>query len=383
MTDLDRLTISLAEQLIARPSVSPHDDGCQAIMTRHLEAMGFTVETMPHGEVSNFWAVRAGTSATPILAFAGHTDVVPPGPLHEWRTDPFEPVVADDVLIGRGAADMKGSLAAMITGIQRFLETHQTYRGTIALLITSDEEADAIDGTAKVIDQLNARGTHIDWCVVGEPSSTDRVGDVIRVGRRGSLYAELTVLGQQGHVAYPDDAENPIHLAMLALAALTDEVWDQGNEFFPPTSMQISNLNAGTGARNVIPGNLKALFSFRFGTASSEESLQRRTAQILDSFDLNYELSWSLSGQPFITTDGELIPAMQESLRSTLGIEPELSTSGGTSDGRFIAPLGTEVVELGPTNATIHKVNENVSTAQLLALSRVYADVLERLLVKH
>jgi succinyl-diaminopimelate desuccinylase len=379
--DFDQLTLSLTRDLIARPSVSPEDGDCQKLLADHLTAMGFNVEALPFGDVANFWATRPGDQQAPILAFAGHTDVVPPGPSSEWHSNPFEPVETDGMLHGRGAADMKGSLAAMITGIQRFLSRHETYRGTIALLITSDEEADAVNGTVKVMQELARRGTTIDWCVVGEPSSSNRVGDVIRVGRRGSLNATLTVNGIQGHVAYPDDARNPIHDAMAALDSLTREVWDGGNAFFPPTSMQISNMHSGTGATNVIPGSLVASFNFRFSTESTDESLKHRTEQILDQHGLDYSIDWALSGQPFITVDGELIPAIQASLRQLLNVETELSTSGGTSDGRFIAPTGTQVAELGPCNATIHKVNECVKINDLMALSRVYTDIMERLLV--
>ena len=382
MTDLDQLTLSLTEELIAKHSVSPADDGCQDIMASHLKDMGFIVEHMPFGDVSNFWATRVGDSTSPVLTFAGHTDVVPPGPLSQWHTDPFIATESTGKLYGRGAADMKGSLAAMITGIKRFLDNNDRYNGTIALLITSDEEADAINGTVKVVETLESRGTHIDWCVVGEPSSTTQVGDVIRVGRRGSMNARLRIIGLQGHVAYPDDAVNPIHRSMGALKALIDEVWDEGNEFFPATSMQISNINAGTGAKNIIPGELEVLFNFRFSSESTDESLRQRTVEILDRYDLNFEIDWALSGHPFITREGMLIPAMAASITEIQGIETTLSTSGGTSDGRFIAPRGTEVVELGPCNATIHKVDECVAVEELQQLSRVYTNLIERLLVE-
>ena len=382
-TNLDQLTVSITEALIARASVSPEDAGCQKILADQLVSMCFSVEHLPFGNVSNLWAVSKGNTPAPILAFAGHTDVAPPGPLGEWHSDPFVPVSADGRLFGRGAADMKGSLAAMITGIRRFLEAHDTYDGTIALLITSDEEAEAVDGTVKVVQALTDRGIHLDWCIVGEPTANRDIGDVIRVGRRGSLNAKLTVNGLQGHVAYPDDAKNPVHLAMGALDELTRMVWDQGNELFPPTSMQISNINAGTGASNIIPGKLEVMFNFRFSTEASEESLKHRTEAILDHHDLDYDLIWSLSGQPFITRDGDLIPATQESLRAVLGIETELSTGGGTSDGRFIAPTGTQVVELGPCNETIHKINECVEIESLQKLSRVYSRIIEELLVLH
>ena len=382
ISDLDRLTLSLTEELIAKHSVSPDDDGCQQLLASHLEEMGFEIEHMPFGDVSNFWATRPGTEASPLLAFAGHTDVVPPGPASEWQTDPFVPALVNGVLYGRGASDMKGSLAAMITGIKRFLDNHPAYRGTIALLITSDEEAAAVNGTVKVMEELSKRGTHIDWCVVGEPSSNEKVGDVIRVGRRGSLSGKLRVIGLQGHVAYPDDAINPIHRAMAALQELIDETWDEGNEFFPPTTMQISNIHGGTGANNVIPSELEVLFNFRYSSETTDDLLVQRTLSILDKHDLNFEVDWHLSGRPFITQGGELIPATQASIQDVLGIETELSTSGGTSDGRFIAPTGTQVVELGPSNETIHKVNECVATDDLLQLSHVYTALLERLLAK-
>ncbi|MDA0789700.1 MAG: succinyl-diaminopimelate desuccinylase [Proteobacteria bacterium] len=377
---LQASTLALTQELISRASVSPDDGGCQDLLTRRLSALGFDVEPMPFGDVTNFWAVRPGSSAGPILAFAGHTDVVPTGPINEWKTDPFTPVIEDGHIIGRGAADMKGSLAAMITGLERFLASHRQYAGALALLITSDEEADAINGTVKVMETLRSRGTHIDWCVVGEPSSSERLGDVIRVGRRGSLNASLTVTGQQGHVAYPNDAVNPIHVAAPAIAELTRTVWDNGSEYFPPTTMQISNMNAGTGATNIIPGTLTLAFNFRFSTESTQETLQSRTEAILDHHGLNYQIDWRLSGQPFITQGGRLIPAVQAALQQVANIDPELSTAGGTSDGRFIAPAGTEVVELGPCNATIHKVNERTRIEDLNILSRVYTDIMLRLL---
>jgi succinyl-diaminopimelate desuccinylase len=380
MTDLDQLTLSITEELIRKRSVSPDDDGCQALLVDYLEDMGFTIEHMPFGNVTNFWATRTGTSPAPILAFAGHTDVVPSGPLQEWHSDPFEPVYADGKLFGRGAADMKGALAAMITGIRRFLDSGKPYKGTIALLITSDEEADAINGTVKVVQALTKRGINIDWCVVGEPTSTDNVGDVIKVGRRGSMNGTLRIIGKQGHVAYPDDAINPVHQSMAALAELAAETWDAGNEFFPATTMQISNINAGTGATNVIPGELIVNFNFRYSTESTDESLKTRTIDILNKHNLNFEIDWKTSGQPFITENGQLIPALRKTIKESLGIDTELSTSGGTSDGRFIAPTGTEVAEFGVCNSTIHKVNECVVPDELKQLSRVYTRLLENLL---
>ena len=342
--------------------------------------MGFVIEHMPFGDVANFWATRPGKEASPLISFAGHTDVVPPGPASEWQTDPFIPKVIDGMLYGRGAADMKGSLASMITGIKRFINNHPDYPGTIALLITSDEEAAAVNGTVKVMEKLSNRGTHIDWCIVGEPSSKKRLGDVIRVGRRGSLSGKLRVIGLQGHVAYPQDAINPIHRAMAALQDLIDESWDRGNEFFPPTTMQISNIHAGTGANNVIPSELKVLFNFRYSSETTDDLLVQRTLAVLEKHDFNFEIDWQLSGKPFITQGGELIPATVASIQDVLGIETELSTSGGTSDGRFIAPTGTQVVELGPSNETIHKVNECVAVDDLDPLARIYYGVAARLL---
>ena len=380
MTKLDLETRDLAAQLIRAPSVSPEDAGCQAMMADYLAALGFSIRKLPFGPVENLWAVHDAGVPGPLFAFAGHTDVVPPGPLENWHTDPFDPVIDGDMLFGRGAADMKGSLAAMMTGVKRFLAQSPNHAGRIGFLITSDEEADAVDGTVKAIAALEAEGEHIDYCLVGEPSSSRQLGDVVRVGRRGSLNATLTVRGIQGHVAYPDDASNPIHLAMQALADLAAETWDEGNAYFPPTSMQISNLNSGTGANNVIPPTLTAVFNFRFSTESSEESLKARTQHILERHKLPCDIAWSLSGNPFLTREQNLIGAVQGAISSRLGIETELSTSGGTSDGRFIAPYGTEVVELGPTNATIHKVNECTSLKDLYALSDVHTHILAILL---
>lgn len=378
--ELDSTTVDLATKLIEIESVSPQDRGAQDLIGDYLDSLGFAVEQMPFSDVSNLWAVRG--DGEPLFVFAGHTDVVPPGPLDAWKTPPFCPVIEDGILYGRGAADMKGSLAAMLTATSRFVARHPNHRGTIGFLITSDEEADAINGTRKVIEELTRRGTHIDWCLVGEPSSAERAGDLVRVGRRGSLNGHLRVLGTQGHVAYPHDAANPIHCALQALADLVATSWDDGNEYFPPTSMQISNIAAGTGANNVIPGEMDLLFNFRFSTESSETSLRTRTQALLDQYQLDYELTWSLSGEPFLTRDGELIPAVRESIKDVLGIETQLSTSGGTSDGRFISPAGAEVVELGPCNSTIHKVNERVEIDELQALSRVYTNILERLLAR-
>ncbi|MEX2489232.1 MAG: succinyl-diaminopimelate desuccinylase [Pseudomonadales bacterium] len=377
--ELDQTTIDLATDLIKIESISPEDGGAQELIADYLSGLGFSVEHMPFSDVSNIWATHGDGS--PLFVFAGHTDVVPPGPLEAWATPPFKPVVQDGILHGRGAADMKGSLAAMLTAVSRFIESHPNHPGTIGFLVTSDEEADAINGTRKVIDELNRRGVQIDWCLVGEPSSSEQLGDVVRIGRRGSLNGRLKVFGIQGHVAYPDDAKNPIHQSMQALADLVAITWDRGNEHFPPTSMQISNINAGTGANNVIPGELEVLFNFRFSTESNEASLKRKTEDILHKHQLNYNLEWSLSGDPFLTSEAELTAAVQTSIKELLDIDPHLSTSGGTSDGRFIAPSGSQVVELGPCNSTIHKVNEHVAIDELLDLSRVYADILKRLLV--
>lgn len=376
--DLDSTTLELAKKLIEIESVSPEDGGAQQLIGDFLEKLGFAVEQMPFSDVSNLWAVRG--EGKPLFVFAGHTDVVPPGPLDAWGTPPFSAVIDNGILYGRGAADMKGSLAAMLTATQRFVEKHPDHRGTIGFLITSDEEADAINGTRKVIEELNRRDTRIDWCLVGEPSSANQPGDVVRIGRRGSLNGHLRISGIQGHVAYPDEADNPIHRSMQALADLVATSWDEGNRHFPPTSMQISNINGGTGANNVIPGEMEVLFNFRFSTESSEASLRSRTEAVLDKHQLDYELKWSLSGAPFLTEEGELIAAVESSVKDVLGVDTELSTSGGTSDGRFISPAGAQVVELGPCNSTIHKVNEQVAIEELYGLSRVYTDILRRLL---
>ncbi len=374
---LDAETLALAQQLIRAESVSPDDAGCQGLMADYLSALGFRIESMPFGDVDNLWALHG--DGAPLFVFAGHTDVVPPGPLDDWHTPPFAPTIKDGLLFGRGAADMKGSLAAMLTACQRFLATHADHPGTIGFLITSDEEAVALNGTRRVMEELQNRGTHIDWCLVGEPSSNLLLGDVVRCGRRGSLNAQLSIKGVQGHVAYPTEALNPIHSALPALAKLVDIEWDAGNDAFPPTSLQISNIHSGTGANNVIPGEMNLLLNFRFSTASSEASLRQRTETLLQDHGVDYEINWSLSGLPFLTSGGELIPAVQEVLAARLGIVTELSTSGGTSDGRFIAPTGTQVIELGPRNNTIHKINECVATADLIELSHIYSDILQRL----
>ena len=373
-------TLSLCCDLIRLPSVTPDDKGCQSLMISRLEAIGFSCTPLRFGEVDNFWAVRGDSG--PLLAFAGHTDVVPTGPESQWHTPPFEPTLVGDTLYGRGTADMKASLAAMVVACEEFVATHPDHNGRIAFLITSDEEGPAIDGTVRVMEWLQQQGEHIDWCLVGEPSSSHSLGDVIKNGRRGSLNARLQVKGVQGHIAYPHLADNPIHGAVPALAALAAETWDEGNQFFPPTSMQISNINGGTGATNVIPGELEVVFNFRFSTEVTDVELRERTEAILDAHQLDYEIHWSLSGQPFLTTSGELVDAAVESIREVTGLESELSTSGGTSDGRFIAPSGAQVVELGPINATIHKLNEEVNAADLPRLTAIYRGILQRLLTQ-
>ncbi len=381
MSDLSP-TLELACQLISRPSVTPEDAGCQQMMAERLEAIGFTCEFLRFGEVDNLWAVHGESG--PILAFAGHTDVVPPGPEVDWMFPPFEPTFHEtdegEMLFGRGSADMKGSLASMVVACEEFVAKHPNHTGRIAFLITSDEEGPAINGTVKVVEWLEERNEKITWCMVGEPSSTSKTGDTIKNGRRGSLGCWLTVKGVQGHVAYPHLAENPIHSFAPALTELAAEKWDDGNEFFPATSFQVSNMNSGTGATNVIPGDLKVIFNFRFSTELTEAILRERTEAILDKHKLNYDIEWNLSGQPFLTSAGPLVDACVESIRDVAGIETELSTAGGTSDGRFIAPTGAQVVELGPVNATIHKVNECVKASDLDQLTAMYKGMMERLL---
>lgn len=373
-------TLDLACDLVARPSVTPDDQGCQQLLAERLRPLDFTIEPMPFGEVQNLWARRGKEG--PLFCFAGHTDVVPPGPLEEWQSDPFQPEIRDGLLYGRGTADMKGSIAAFVTALERFVAANPEHRGSIALLITSDEEGPAVNGTVKVVETLEARGEKIDWCLVGEPSSSRRLGDTVKNGRRGSHNTRLLVKGVQGHVAYPHLARNPVHEALPALAELVSVQWDRGNEFFPPTTFQISNIHAGTGATNVIPGELEALFNFRYSTETTHEELEQRVEEVLQRHDLQYEIEWTLSGEPFLTPAGALVEAARHSIRDVLGIETELSTSGGTSDGRFIAPTGAQVIELGPLNATIHKVNECVGVKDLDLLSQVYEQILTRLLVK-
>jgi succinyl-diaminopimelate desuccinylase len=374
---MDSPTLVLTKQLIAKQSVTPMDEGCQVLMIEHLQKIGFEVESLRFGDVDNFWAIRGDTG--PILCFAGHTDVVPSGPASSWSQPPFEPPVVDGQLYGRGAADMKGSLAAMLVAVERFVDEHPDHSGRIAFLITSDEEGIATNGTVKVVQWLQDQNITPDYCLVGEPSSTAKCGDVIKNGRRGSLGCTMTVKGLQGHVAYPHLGRNPIHLAAPALAELASESWDQGNEFFPATSFQISNINGGTGATNVIPGELQVIFNFRFSTEVTDQQLRQRTEAILDRHGLDYDLKWNLSGQPFLTPEGELVEAAVASIKQVTGMDTELSTAGGTSDGRFIAPMGTQVVELGPINATIHQIDENTNVAELDVLTDIYQALLQRL----
>jgi len=372
-------TLALTCELIRCPSVTPEDAGCLELLGARLAAAGFALTPLRFGAVSNLWAVRGDDG--PLLCFAGHTDVVPPGPEADWSHPPFSPRIEDGLLYGRGAADMKGALAAMVTAVESFVAAHPRHPGRIAFLLTSDEEGPAIDGTVRVVEWLREQGLAPDWCLVGEPSSSTALGDTVRNGRRGSLNGTLRVLGVQGHVAYPERADNPIHRAAPALAALATEVWDEGTAQFPPTSFQISNLHAGAGVTNVIPGELEALFNFRFSTAVTADELKSRTRAILDRHGLRYELDWQLSGEPFVTVPGELLTAVAEAIAAVTGSGPELSTGGGTSDGRFIAKLGTQVIELGPINASIHKIDEHVAVADLERLSAIYRELLERLLV--
>ncbi len=371
-------TLQLTCDLIERYSVTPEDAGCQQLIADRLEAIGFHIEHLRFGEVDNLWAIR-GTEG-PILCFAGHTDVVPTGPENQWQHPPFEPVIENGMIYGRGAADMKGSLAAMVVACEQFITEHPKHSGRIAFLLTSDEEGPAINGTVKVVEWLEARNEKITWCVVGEPSSTEKTGDTIKNGRRGSLGCWLTVHGVQGHVAYPHLAENPIHRFAPALAELSGQEWDKGNDFFPATSFQVSNINSGTGATNVIPGDAEVIFNFRFSTEVTETQLRERTEAILNKHGINYTIDWRLSGQPFLTSEGPLVDAAIAAIRNATGIDTELSTAGGTSDGRFIAPTGAQVVELGPVNATIHKIDECVDAAELDDLTNMYQGILSHLL---
>jgi succinyl-diaminopimelate desuccinylase len=371
-------TVDLTLDLLSRNSVTPADQGCQEVMTRRLADAGFQVESLRYGNVDNFWATRGKNG--PVLCFAGHTDVVPTGPLEEWLSDPFKPAVREGQLYGRGAADMKSALAAMVTATEQFVRETPNHRGTIAYLITSDEEGPSVDGTKKVVETLRERGQKIDWCIVGEPSSESQLGDTIKIGRRGSLSGRLTVHGVQGHIAYPQLAENPVHTFAPALAELTARVWDKGNAHFQPTSFQISNFNAGTGAPNVIPGELKARFNLRYSPVQTIDGLKDIVEGILKKHGVRFTLEWYVSGEPFYTAPGDLSEGVTRAVKAETGLTPKFSTGGGTSDGRFIAPLGAQVVELGVINSTIHKVNENVSVADIDRLHRIYLNALREML---
>lgn len=372
--------IDLAQKLIKRRSISPNDEGCQPLIAERLTALGFNVEAMNFGDTVNFWAVHQGQETGPTLAFAGHTDVVPVGDESQWSNPPFEPAIRDGMLYGRGSADMKGSLAAMTVAAERFIKANLVHKGRLAFLITSDEEASAVNGTVKVVKRLMARREPLDYCLVGEPSSAERLGDVVKTGRRGSLTANLTVHGVQGHVAYPHLADNPVHRAAPMLQELVATQWDNGNAFFPATSMQIANIQAGTGSNNVIPGDLFVQFNFRYSTELTDELIKQRVAELLNKHKLNYTLDWNLSGKPFLTPRGALVDAVVDAVKHYTDLTPQLLTNGGTSDGRFIAEMGAQVVELGPLNATIHKVDEHVRAADLQLLSRMYQRIMERLL---
>ena len=372
-------TLDLAKQLISIPSVTPDDLGCQKIIADRLSAIGFKIENLRYGEVDNLWA-RYGTQS-PLFVFAGHTDVVPTGPVENWSSEPFTPTIVNNIMTGRGTADMKSSIAAMVCACEQLLDKNKEITGSIAFLITSDEEGPATDGTVKVIEHLLNNNEKIDWCLVGEPSSTNTVGDVIKNGRRGSIGGDLIVHGVQGHIAYPHLAKNPIHLFADAMQALCNEVWDNGNDHFPPTSFQISNINGGTGASNVIPGDLNIQFNLRFSTEITDQQIRQRMESILDKHQLEYTLNWTLSGQPFLTPGGELVDAAKQAIQSICHIETELSTAGGTSDGRFIAPTGAQVVELGPINESIHKIDENIDVSDLEKLTEIYTDILKRLML--
>lgn len=371
-------TLELAKDLISRPSLTPEDIGCQPLLSERLSKIGFKIENLRFGETDNLWA-RRGDSG-PLFTFAGHTDVVPTGPEESWKFPPFEPTIEDGILYGRGTADMKSSIAAMVTACERFIAQNPKHKGSIAFLITSDEEGPAHDGTVKVIETLEARNEKIDWCLVGEPSSTDKVCDVIKNGRRGSIGCTLKVIGKQGHVAYPHLAKNPIHEFAPVLKILTETEWDKGNDYFPPTTFQVSNIHSGTGVTNVIPGECEIVFNFRFSTAITDTEIRQRVEALLDEHKVKYEINWALSGQAFLTEKGELVNAAEKAIQDVCHYDTELSTAGGTSDGRFIAPTGAQVVELGPLNATIHQVNECVAVKDLDILSDVYEKLLENLL---
>ncbi len=378
MTDSDSL--ALAKDLIRFPSVTPHDFGCQAMLATRLEKLGFVVENLRFGEVDNLWARRGNVE--PLFVFCGHTDVVPPGPLENWTYPPFEPTVAHGLLYGRGASDMKSNIAAMVVACEKFLAEFPNHPGSIAFLITSDEEGPALNGVRKVMELFSSRGEQFTWCLVGEPSSNKRVGDIIKIGRRGSLSGKIKVIGKQGHIAYPEIADNPIHRALPVFLALCREVWDNGNDKFPPTSFQFSNIHAGVGVGNVIPEFLEAMFNFRYSPQVTEQELKQRVCAILDSHQLHYELSWTLSGLPFLTEDGELLEATRAAILAVNGLEPELSTIGGTSDARFIAPTGCKVLELGVCNHTIHQIDESISLQDLEELTEIYRRILLGLLGK-
>jgi succinyl-diaminopimelate desuccinylase len=371
--------LALTSELIGRRSVTPRDEGCQELIAARLQHAGFACERLRFGEVDNLWAMHG--SGSPVLVLLGHTDVVPSGPVEDWASDPFQPTIREGVLYGRGAADMKGSVAAFVIALEQFAAAHPDHNGTVALLVTSDEEGDAIDGVRRVADTFRTRGQAIDWCITGEPSSTRKLGDLLRVGRRGTLSATLTVKGIQGHVAYPDKARNPIHQALPALAELAARRWDEGYETFPPTSLQISNFNAGTGANNVIPGEAKVLFNLRYNPHWNAAQLETEIGAVLDRHGLEYEAHWHRGGEPFYTPEGRLRAVAREVLGEFAGAAPEESTAGGTSDARFIAPLGAQCIEIGPVNASIHKVDENVSVADLEALPELYLRLIERLLL--
>ena len=373
-------TLELARQIMSCPSVTPADAGCMEIITGRLQALGFSIEYINRNGVTNLWACRG--EAAPLFVFAGHTDVVPTGPLEKWSSPPFAPEIRDGMLYGRGAADMKSSLAASVTAVEAFVAAHPEHPGSLAFLLTSDEEGDATDGTVAVVEVLKARGQHLDYCIIGEPTSVDTLGDMIKNGRRGSLSGVLTVKGIQCHIAYPEKGRNPIHQVAPAIAELAATEWDQGNEYFPPTTWQISNIHGGTGATNVVPGHVEIKFNYRFSTASTPEGLQQRLSAILDKHGLEYEIKWTLGARPFLTGRGPLADAATAAIREVCGIETELSTTGGTSDGRFIAEICSQLLEIGPSNATSHKIDECVAVDALPKLSAIYHRILEQILLK-
>ncbi|MDC3392797.1 succinyl-diaminopimelate desuccinylase [Luminiphilus sp.] len=378
ITDSEHPSVALTKELVSKQSVTPADDGCQPLLAERLSKLGFDCESLPREEVLNLWATR-GTHG-PTLVFAGHTDVVPPGPREHWDSDPFVPTERGGFLYGRGAADMKASLAAMVVATESFVANHPHHKGRIGYLITADEEGPAIHGTRYVVDTLQRRGESIDWCVVGEPSSTSTLGDIIKNGRRGSINATLTIKGKQGHVAYPHLADNPMRKAFAALTALSELSWDSGNDYFDPTQLQFSNIHSGTGATNVIPGELVAVFNLRFSTEITADEIQSKCETVLDATGIDYSLDWQLSGNPFLTEPGDLVDAVRESIMTVTGVSTQLSTGGGTSDGRFIASMGSQIIELGPINASIHQRNEHVLLSDIPKLARIYEGIMERLL---